>query len=293
MKWSIPAKTFLLGEYAALADSSAIILTTSPCFELTLSQNPGLMEIHPESPAGIFWTQQGHADVGLQWHDPYQGRGGLGASSAQFVGAYLASMHLKKEEAHHQGMLKAYWRCATPGIGLRPSGYDVIAQSLSGCVYINRKKNLCRADPWPFQDIGFLLLHTGQKLATHHHLQAMPPLLLDPINRLSAIVDTAEEALLQVDSHQMIKAVQAYHEALAHMDLVAEHSLEHIDFFKHQPNILAVKGCGAMGADVLLLLTPALKLNAMRHQLSAMGWGILATNLDLYQGNELMPTGIH
>ena len=29
MKWQIPAKTFLLGEYAALAEASAILLTTT------------------------------------------------------------------------------------------------------------------------------------------------------------------------------------------------------------------------------------------------------------------------
>ena len=37
MKWRIPAKTFLLGEYAAVAGESAIVLTTSPCFELSLA----------------------------------------------------------------------------------------------------------------------------------------------------------------------------------------------------------------------------------------------------------------
>lgn len=96
MKWLIPAKTFLLGEYAALAGASAILLTTYPCFELTLtSKNNQLSEIHPKSPAGVWWQQQ-HLDHGLIWNDPYTERGGLGASSAQFLASYLASCFLKK-----------------------------------------------------------------------------------------------------------------------------------------------------------------------------------------------------
>ena len=36
MKWSIPAKTFILGEYAAIAQRSAILVTTTPYFEVKL-----------------------------------------------------------------------------------------------------------------------------------------------------------------------------------------------------------------------------------------------------------------
>ncbi len=102
MKWLIPAKTFLLGEYAALAGQSAVLLTTSPCFELSLSKEAGLHGIHPDSPAGRWWKENAQSEVGLQWHDPYQGCGGLGASSAQFLGAYLASMYLQKRDIQQQ-----------------------------------------------------------------------------------------------------------------------------------------------------------------------------------------------
>nr|WP_256594408.1 hypothetical protein [Legionella pneumophila] len=57
MKWQIPAKTFLLGEYAAIAGEPAILLTTSPCFTLTLTENAKLEGIHPESPAGLWWQK--------------------------------------------------------------------------------------------------------------------------------------------------------------------------------------------------------------------------------------------
>ena len=286
MKWSIPAKTFFLGEYAAIAGASAMVLTTSPCFDLTLTDTPGLHGIHHESPAGLWWSQQGHADVGLQWHDPYQGCGGMGASSAQFLGTYLASMYLQKKAVDQQEMLHAYFQCAYSGKGLRPSGYDVLAQSLNGCVYIDKQKNRCQIFLWPFQEIAFLLLHTGQKLATHDHLQTMA--LPDQIKELTAIVDSAKSAFEEADSQHIVNAVNAYHEQLERLNLVAEHSLQHIAFLKKQPDILAAKGCGAMGADVLLLLVPIKKQASVSQHLSAIGWKILATNADLYIGQTLI-----
>src|SRR5262245_43666850 len=94
MKWCIPAKTFLLGEYAAVAGSSAIVLTTSPCFELSLVNSATIQNIHSDSPAGRWWTSQRMTEQGLIWYDPYQEKGGLGASSAQFLAVYLARCHL-------------------------------------------------------------------------------------------------------------------------------------------------------------------------------------------------------
>ncbi|WP_206753639.1 hypothetical protein, partial [Escherichia coli] len=57
MKWQIPAKTFLLGEYADIAGEPANLLTTSPCFALTLTENAKLEGIHPKSPAGLWWQK--------------------------------------------------------------------------------------------------------------------------------------------------------------------------------------------------------------------------------------------
>jgi mevalonate kinase len=280
MKWTIPAKTFLLGEYAALAGAPAIILTTKPCFEISLSEKEGLHGIHPESPAGRWWLKQGYVDAGLQWHDPYQGRGGMGASSAQFLGAYLATIHLQNKLFNAQAMLGAYLQCAWSGEGTPPSGYDVLAQSLQGCVYIHKETASCETYPWPFKDIAFLLLHTGQKLATHQHLQTIT--LPKHIHQLASIVENAKQAFMQADSELMVEAVNAYHQQLKQMNLVAEHSLHHIAMFKEQQDILAVKGCGALGADVVLLLVPTDKETTISRHLTDSGWNILATSADLY-----------
>lgn len=286
-KWTIPAKTFMLGEYAAIAGAPAILLTTSPCFELTLLNNKrGLHGIHPQSPAGRWWLKHGHADLGLGWYDPYQGCGGMGASSAQFLGAYLATIHLQSKKAVQHEMLEAYFQAAWQGEGLRPSGYDVIAQSQYGCVFIDRANEHYQNMSWPFADIAFLLLHTGQKLATHHHLQAMT--LPKHLNQLSGIVDKAKTAFELKDSQGIIEAVNAYQHHLMHMNLVAEHSIQYIETLKRRSEVLAAKGCGAMGSDVLLLIVPTSERQTLTKHLSEQGWRIVASNKDLYTAATLI-----
>jgi len=289
MNWYIPAKTFLLGEYAAVAGAGAIVLCTTPCFELSLSSDGGLSGIHPESPAGRWWARQENRE-GLLWRDPYAGMGGLGASSAQFLGAYLASCYLSGEEPQQAAMLSAYYESAWTGQGLRPSAYDVLAQSQQQCVYINREKNQIKEYAWPFPDLSFLLLHSGQKLATHQHLQTAT---LPTIPILSTIVEQAKEAFDRADSEQLISCITNWQNELSATGFMADHSIRLINELKSNPAILAAKGCGALGADVLLLLIPTSELDKQTKILAANGCTILANNKTLHQGDSLIIKKTH
>ncbi|KTD56622.1 hypothetical protein Lsan_2782 [Legionella santicrucis] len=291
MKWLIPAKTFLLGEYAALAGASAILLTTSPCFELILtSESNKPSEIHPKSPAGIWWQQQ-HLDQGLIWNDPYAKRGGLGASSAQFLASYLASCFLKKKKPNLDDMLNAYYKVSWVGTGLKPSGYDVIAQAQDGCVYVNQQKKMIQSYGWPFQELSFFLIHTGVKLATHHHLQTTA--LPDQIDHLSALVDEAKLAFEQIDSTKLIATINNYHKKLVDLNLVAEHSLNLINRLKEYAEILAIKGCGALGSDVILIVTANHKVQILESRLKVHNCTILASEKNIYFTNQKLITLSH
>lgn len=285
MKWQIPAKTFLLGEYSAVAEASAIILTTTPHFELSLSDKENSLEqIHPQSPAGILWYKEKTKGKYLSWNDPYNGRGGLGASSAQFLACYWAVCHLNNKKPDLNSMLELYYQSSWTGKGLRPSGYDVIAQSHQGCVYINKQKNLIKAFNWPFKELSFLILHTGIKLATHHHLMETP--LPAPIDYMSSLVDSAKQAFEQRNSTQLINAINDYHQILFNLNLVAIHSLDIINSIKEYPEVLAIKGCGALGADTVLIITRQQDLLAMKEKLQAKNYLILATDSDMtYEDN--------
>ncbi|MFT4059503.1 MAG: hypothetical protein QM652_08140 [Legionella sp.] len=287
MTWLIPAKTFLLGEYTAIAEASAIILTTTPYFELTLTENSELTGIHPQSPAGFWWQQQGIKEHGLSWHDPYAGQGGLGASSAQFLGSYLAGCWLHEKKACLDNMLEIYYQCSWAGKGLRPSGYDVIAQSQSGCVYINKQRKIIRSYTWPFHDLSFFLIHTGVKLATHHHLQETT--LPKTINHLSTLVDDAQQAFESQDSQRLVNNINSYHEHLTQLNLIAEHSHKLIQQFKKYPEVCAIKGCGALGSDILLLACSTVDAAALNQKLRKTKHPILATEKSLSKAPALLP----
>ncbi|STX29798.1 Uncharacterised protein [Legionella beliardensis] len=285
MKWQIPAKTFLVGEYIALAQAPAILVTTKPCFNFSL-QERGNSSIHPDSPAGRFWVKSGHTLNQIHWQDPYLGRGGLGASSAQFIGAYLASCYLKKIPAEGQALLTGYYQHAWRGEGVKPSGYDIIAQAQHGCVYIDQKNNQLHCYDWAFKDISFVLLHTGNKLATHHHLQEIK--LPNSLNELPKLVEQAETAFIENNSAKLITAINSYQHELTKLNLVAPTTLQLLKLFKTNPDVLAIKGCGALGMDVLLLIIPSDKLMTLCNFFKEEHWTVLATNKELYQSKDLV-----
>jgi mevalonate kinase len=283
--WSIPAKTFLMGEYAALDGKSALLLTTNPCFELRTCTEPGLHGIHPHSPAGRWWTQAGLNNVGFIWHDPYQGLGGMGASTAQFLTVYQAVAHLRAQSINSQTLLNDYWAMVTSPNGIRPSGYDLLAQQQQGCVFLNREQENAAQYTWPFSDLGFILVHTQKKLATHEHLQTL--VLNTVTEQLSALVDHAHHAFISGSSYHLVETVKAYHQLLVKQHWVATHTLNCIQRLYQETDALAIKGCGAMGADVILLLVKQHQLNEQVLRLKRGGWYILATNKAIYSACSL------
>lgn len=275
--WTIPAKTFLIGEYAALAEQSAILLTTAPHFEFRLTEEPGLHGIHPNSPAGIWWRQcEALSAFGTHWQDPYHGLGGMGASSAQFIGVYQAFLALTDQSLDPEQLLADYRNITRTETGISPSGYDVLAQLQQGCVYINRQTQAYDPYPWPFQDLGYILVHTQHKLATHQHLQSLAS--LNAVDDLVALVTSAKIACDHQDSQRFIDVVNAYHRALHQRNWVAPHTLALIAQLQDLPGILAVKGCGALGADVLLLLVDPSQLQQQVHQLVTHDFKVLSHN---------------
>ena len=286
MKRLIPAKTFLVGEYAAVLGGPAIVLTTTPCFEMTLVDGNHHEGIHPDSPAGLWWASHRIPDKSLIWRDPYEGKGGLGASSAQFLGTYLASCHLLHIKPSHKVLLDAYYQSSWRGEGLRPSAYDLLAQTQQRCVYVNRKLGIIETYDWVFDDIAFLLVHSGQKLMTHYHLKRIS--LPDSMHELSIVAESARAAFRQGCSDQLIAAVDSYQAHLTARGLVAQHSLEYVQALTLKKHILTAKGCGAMGADVLLLLVAKDALPEVSQNLVVDGWTVLASSQDLYTGSKLL-----
>lgn len=277
--WRIPAKTFLVGEYVALSGGPAILLTTDPCFEVSWLEKTE-RAFHPNAPAGRFCDDHGLTNH-LSWFDPYHGFGGLGASSAEFVGSFRAYCEVVGRSFVLDELLASYWHYAWSQKGVRPSGYDVIAQTLEGCVLIHEAKKFRKACAWPFSDIGFILIHTRHKLATHHHLENVvlnSPALLE----LYDIAHAAKAFFEATSSADFVQAVQAYHNALDAMSLITSTTTNMIETLSSEIRPLAIKGCGALGADVILMLVEQERLSDIKNTILSMKHTIVGTSEQIH-----------
>lgn len=283
MIWQIPGKTFLIGEYVALQGGPAIVLTTKPCFTVRLNQTKEMTNIHPASPGGRYWQEKAKdefPDWHLSFYDPYQGKGGLGASSAQFLGAFWAHYFLKNKNYSASELLRFYAQYTWQGKGTPPSGYDLLAQMKAGCVSIFQEKEVVQSQNWPFPHLSFLLFHSNRKLATHTHLAAFKQ--RPQCASLFAHAKSAYTAFLAAEESGFLDALRAFAERLNALNLVADHTKLMLAQLKTEPDILAAKGCGALGADILLIITKQSEESKIIQGMERQGWPFLAKSADLY-----------
>ena len=254
---SVPSKTFLLGEYVALKGGPTLILTTEPNFQLIATHNPDQRiennQMHAESPAGKLRARDASffQNYNLQFTDPYRTLGGFGASSAQFVMLYALKCLICESQINDAEMLKDYETLAWNGEGLAPSGADLIAQKHGGLCFFHKSIGKVQTYAWPFPELEYGLIHTGHKLATHSHLQQLTNLRTHDLEK---IVIAGWESLQEHNSSCFIAAINHYASALQAQALVAKSTQEILKKLTAHPKILAAKGCGALGADVVLFL---------------------------------------
>lgn len=285
-KFTLPSKTFLLGEYLVLTGGPALLLNTAPYFQCDVRQTDVFTEsklfssIHPSSPAGRFLQQHINffKNFAINFYDPHQGKGGFGASSAQFAAVALFKDSLEKPttQTNYQlttatifTLLQAYQACAWDDKGLPPSGADVAAQCIGSTVimaneakqsssdnsqlcFVDRQQQQLTNMAWPFKDLAFFLLRTGHKVATHEHLQTLTHI---PSEKLNAVMQSALQAINEKNAMHFVKAINAYAVCLQQVNFVAATSQTILKKLWQQPQVLAAKGCGALGADVILVLT--------------------------------------
>lgn len=259
--FSVPGKTFLAGEYLALQGGPTLVFLSEPRFELKVQKGQGgLGVIHPESPAGLFVRK--YADIfspyDLDFFDPYQGRGGFGASTAQFLGVYAFRLKVVNPyinlatDLQWQDLLEAYYAHAWKGEGQRPSGADLVGQYAGQLTVFEKRTESLAKLQWPFTDLEFYLLHTGNKVATHEHLKNLPAF---DASDLQASFVKIRESLLESSSSGFVEGIAAYSSALKKLNFTCPETLSLLGEILHVPHVLTAKGCGALGSDVVLVLT--------------------------------------
>jgi isopentenyl-diphosphate delta-isomerase type 1 len=188
----------------------------------------------------------------LDFFDPYQSKGGFGASSAQYCSLAILRKIYQKRKINFLTLLKEYQDLSEITGYYPPSGVDVIAQLNGGITFFHKEEKKLSRLTWPFPDIYFALLHTGYKINTSLSLQTLQPPI--DICELNKIVLQGYQSLRQENSADFCHAINAYGKQLAKNNLVIpEVNALLADLHQHR-EILAAKGCGALSADVILVL---------------------------------------
>lgn len=196
-------------------------------------------------------------NASIRFQDPHVGRGGLGASSAQFLAAYtwsvLAETPMTEWAAalSPQKLWQAFRSVAWDGQGLAPSGADVMAQFMGGLTQFQSHPFSLQSPSWPFARLSFSLFRTNEKTPTHSHLGSLQG---THFGELRPDLDRALVAFHHGQDQVFVESVARYGRLLQDMGLLHEKVIPAVEGLRASEQVLAVKGCGAMGADILLVL---------------------------------------
>lgn len=271
LKVRIPGKTFVFGEYAVLHHGEAVVAAHAPFFELDAVQGDGedLSKMHSEKPVYKKFNELFHpaspAGILIQENEPLHGfygrmispytQGGFGTSSAEFIAVHkILEAQLKKEPMNSfEGILKNYLEICLRD-DLSPSGADILAQVQGGLVHVNKSTQVCTNLSWPFTDVEMHFIPTGVKLATHSHLGTYTS---RDLRQLHSIFCKLNLALINVQQDEFLQLISFYAKELDALGLVHENTRKILEKLNGLSGVLACKGCGAMGADVVVAFVSA------------------------------------
>ena len=253
----IAGKTFLSGEYAVLEGGSAIGMATKPYFEFSEIQSPNFekINIHPESTAGLYLKLKNQKIENLFIENGY-GVGGFGQSTAEFIYTWLKvqkqSWPLTKNK--HLDIYQDYLNLFTENQSIKPSGADLLTQINSGIsVFKNDQSAAVQSIQWPFKNYEVLIFSTGLKIKTHEHLQNLDR---KHCRDLVGPSDLVVKNFLDQNYDQFLLSMKTWVRALQDKGLTHPDILEVVSKLSSQFSDCVFKPCGALGADVIAVITP-------------------------------------
>ncbi len=291
---SIPSKTFLVGEYLALQGGPSLLVSTSPLFRLVAETfGEGRCEgIHPSSPAGQFVRDRANSFSGmnLRFEDPHSGKGGFGASGAEFLSVFILSLLTQPQGLQNLSNLSAesvwaQFRSYHPGDqGRAPSGADVMAQLVGGFAEFSNSPFRIHKRRWNFLDLDFLLVRTGRKIPTHQHLKNLQ---LGSLSDLRDILRDCDQALTESNGSAFMDGIRAYANRLDQRGWLAQESKSLVEELQPMLPEVLIKACGALGADVLLFVGSASKISLAKEVTRSKDLEVVADSSALSDGLQV------
>ena len=284
--FSAPSKTFLAGEYAVLNGGPALVLCTQPKFTFSAQSGSGRLTGIPEGSPAWTWLEKHKTlwrDWDLHFQDPHSGRGGFGASGAQFLFAHalVALMGASVRQAVDGLDLQALLRDYRAISGGRASGADIVALATGRVTRVMEGMG-GEQTPWPYPELEFAVVRTGQKMPTHEHLAGLN---LEELKVLNASASQVAEAFGARSSSDFMSELRTFAKMLRALGLQATKPL--LEEIEKEPWCIASKGCGALGADTLLVFFAPADLLVVQNYFKARGMDLVATTKDLASGIEM------
>jgi mevalonate kinase len=276
----VPSKTFVVGEYAVLRGAPALVAATKPYFHFTAkkSSTPKESPFHADSPAGK-WFRQSQVllkDWDVKFTDPHEGRGGFGASGAQFVFYHALCTYLQADSRTDDAA--DIWQDFKVCDSSNGSGADVVAQTLGGITCFTSSPFEAQSSAWPFQKMDFVILRTGRKTETHSHLKSLK---LGDTKALLQADELAVAAFLDADLESFLAETATFQNELRLLGLQDPATTELLKKITEMSGVVFAKGCGAMGADTIMAFVEHAEMPAFREELKHNSLEAVATSLDL------------
>ncbi|MGE0527230.1 MAG: hypothetical protein AB7G93_14580 [Bdellovibrionales bacterium] len=286
---SLPSKTFLAGEYAVLAGGPALVLNTRPRFELRVQRGSGeIRGLPPEAPAWK-WIEARRPlleKFSLDFHDPHGGQGGFGASGAQFILFHCLTTFLQRsfERMLAGPDLRDIWNDYQVLSGGRGSGADILALIAGRVAVVDVSAQEASTRDWPYPELGFSVIRTHRKVATHEHLETLER------QSLSILVRPAQkckEAFGSAPAEVFVSQLKNFAATLRELDLQTSSTLNLVDRLQGEDWCLLAKGCGALGADTVLVLYPIETHEQAQAYLRKQSLSVVAFHADINPGLDI------
>lgn len=286
---SVPSKTFLAGEYAVLRQGPALILNTSPRFELVVRRGDFKVQGIPEGSPAWRWIGARRPlleNFTVEFRDPHEGKGGLGASGAQFLMVHTLTTFLQSSfsKVLVGAPIVDVWKdhhALSEGLG---SGADLLAQNAGWVSRVDMSELRAEALDWPYPELSWSVVRTHQKVPTHDHLKTLdrmaPAVLAIPAAKCVS-------AFGQATSEVFVGHLKAFAQTLRDLGLHVPSTMTLIQLLERESWCLMAKGCGALGADTVLVLYPTEEREKVNQFMRKQSLFVVATVADLTGGLEM------
>ena len=299
MKYLIPGKTFLLGEYSALVGGSVLGLATGPGFLVDYRNTEALVSdeisFSPQSPAGLLSKPTSSnglagqiatefAKFKLTLTDLFRNCGGFGKSTAEYLAVLIP--WLQKNEASFESIREQYQLISRQS-GAEASGLDLAIQFWGKVTLFDSHENKYSSLDWKMKGYDFILVSTGTKLKTHEHIQTID---LKKISHFPSVSNPLVELYQTHPGSEFIRGIKEWSAFLKASHFMSDSAFELKELIESDPNVLCAKPCGAMGADVIAVLCETEKSELVQNKLRNLNIKIQSTSAELLPGVNLHVT---